>query len=283
MIKLSILLVFILGGFLTIKWNLTKPGFDTVHRHGTLNASILFFLSYIGFGLITNASENMKNPVKNVPRAIYLSIVVVMIFYVFISIVTIGNLPLAEIIKAQENALAIAAKPFLGNFGFVLITIGALFSISSALNATLFGGSNIAYSLAKDGELPAIFDRKVWFKSTEGLYLTAGLGLAFALFFNLEAIASITSAVMTVIYIAVLLSHLNLVKQYGGHKWLIILNLLVLFFVFISLLHYQWNTQRSAFYACMITFSGALTLEYFYRKFGQRTMSPSSSIKHHPE
>lgn len=104
-----------------------------------------------------------------------------------------------------------------------------LFSISSALNATLFGGSNIAYSLAKDGELPALFDRKIWFKSTEGLYLTAGLGLAFALFFNLEAIASITSAVMTVIYIAVLLSHLNLAKQYGGHKWLIILNLLVLF------------------------------------------------------
>lgn len=66
----------------------------------------------MGFGLITNASENMTNPVKNVPRAIYLSIGVVMVFYVSIALVTIGNLPLSEIIKAQENALAIAAKPF---------------------------------------------------------------------------------------------------------------------------------------------------------------------------
>jgi amino acid transporter len=69
-------------------------------------------------------------------------------------------LPLPDIIKAQENALAIAAKPFLGNFGFILVTFGALFSISSALNATIFGGANIAYSLAKDGELPKFFERK---------------------------------------------------------------------------------------------------------------------------
>jgi amino acid transporter len=149
LVKLSILLVFILGGFMTINWGMAKPSFDTVHTSGLLNASIIFFLSYMGFGLITNASENIKNPTKNVPRAIFISILFVMVFYVLISIVTIGNLPLTDIIKAQENALAIAAKPFLGNFGFILITIGALFSISSALNATIFGGANIAYSLAK--------------------------------------------------------------------------------------------------------------------------------------
>ncbi len=114
----------------------------------------------MGFGLITNASENMKNPGKNVPLAIFGSIFLVMIFYVLISLVTLGNLPLQDIIKAQENALAVAAKPFLGNFGFIFISIGALFSISSALNATIFGRANIAYSLAKDGELPESLERK---------------------------------------------------------------------------------------------------------------------------
>ncbi len=270
LIKLSILLVFILGGFLTINWSMAKPGFDAVHTSGLLNASIIFFLSYMGFGLITNASENIVNPKKNVPLSIFISILFVMLFYVLISLVTIGNLPLPDIIKAQENALAIAAKPFLGNFGFILITIGALFSISSALNATIFGGANIAYSLAKDGELPEFFERKIWFKSIEGLYITAGLGLLFALFFDLGAIASITSTVFTVIYIFVLISHLKLQKEYGGKKIILIINLIILLVVFIALMKYQWTTQKMAFYGSILTFTGAFVLEYFYRKYGKR-------------
>lgn len=270
LIKLLILLVFILGGFMTINWGMAKPGFDTTHTNGLLNASVIFFLSYMGFGLITNASENIKNPIKNIPRAIYISIIFVMLFYVLISIVTIGNLPLSEIDKAQENALAIAAKPFLGNFGFILITIGALFSISSALNATIYGGANIAYSLAKDGELPKSLERKLWFKSTEGLYITAGLGLLFALFFDLGAIASITSTVFTVIYIFVLISHIRLRKEYGGNKILLFVNLIILLVVFAALIKYQWSTQQSAFYASILTFVVAFIIEYLYRKYRKR-------------
>jgi len=280
LVKLLILLVFILGGFMTINWGMAKPGFDTVHTNGLLNASIIFFLSYMGFGLITNASENIENPTKNVPLAIFISILFVMIFYILISLVTIGNLPLSDIIKAQENALAIAAKPFLGNFGFILITIGALFSISSALNATIFGGANIAYSLAKDGELPDFFERKVWFKSTEGLYITAGLGLLFALFFDLGAIASITSTIFTVIYIFVLISHLRLQKEYGGNKILISINLIILFVVFAALIKYQWDTQKSAFYASIFTFFGAIIVEYLYRKLGKRKFNTDKINTH---
>ena len=272
LIKLLILLIFILGGFMTINWGMVKPGFDSTHTSGLLNASIIFFLSYMGFGLITNASENIKNPTKNVPMAIFISILFVMIFYVSISVVTIGNLPLPDIIKAQENALAIAAKPFLGNFGFILISVGALFSISSALNATIFGGANIAYSLAKDGELPEFFERKVWAKSTEGLYITAGLGLTFALFFNIGAIASITSTVFTVIYIFVLISHIRLQKEFGGNKILLIINLIILSVVFAALMRYQWNAQRSAFYGSILTFIGAVFVEYIYRKYRKREM-----------
>ena len=271
--KLSILLVFILGGILSIKGNLIKPDFDQSHSMGLLNASIIFFLSYMGFGLITNTSENIKNPGKNVPKAIFISIAVVMVIYVLISLVTIGNLPLSEIIKAQENALAEAARPFLGNFGFLLISIGALFSISSALNATIFGGANIAYSLAKDGELPEVLERKIWFKSTEGLYFTAGLGLIFALLFDLSEIATITSSVFTVIYIFVLISHYKLSSQFGGKKPLIVFNLILLTAVFIALMVYQWHTQKSAFYGSIIIFAVALIVEYFYRKITKRSFS----------
>jgi amino acid transporter len=270
LIKLSILLAFILGGFLTINWTTVKPIFDNTHTSGLLNASIIFFLSYMGFGLITNASENIRNPKKNVPLAIYLSIFIVMLIYVSISLVTIGNLPLQDIIKAQENALAIAAKPFLGNFGFILISIGALFSISSALNATIFGGANIAYSLAKDGELPKSLERKIWFKSTEGLYFTAGLGLLAALLLDLSAIAAITSTIFTIIYIFVLISHFRLTKEFGGNRLIIAFNLIILLLVYGALMNYQWETQRSTFYISIAAFIAAILLEYLYRRIKGR-------------
>jgi len=268
--KLTILFIFIIGGISTIQGANIQPVFDYDHSRGVINASVIFFLSYMGFGLITNASENLKNPKKNVPRAIVISIFTVIVIYVLISVVTLGNLSLKEVVEAKENALAMAAKPFLGQFGFFLISIGALFSISSALNASIFGGANIAYALAKDGELPTFFERKVWFKSTEGLYITAGLGLLFALIFNLGDIATITSSVFTIIYVFVVISHLTLRKEYGGKLILLIFNLVVLNAVFVALLLYQWQSHRNAFYGTLITFTGAIMVEYVFRLISKR-------------
>ncbi len=270
LVKLSILGVFILLGFLSIKSTNIIPSFDQQHLMGTLNASIVFFLSYMGFGLITNASEHMENPERNVPLAIFISIAIVMFVYISVALVAVGNLSITQLIKAGDNALAVAAKPFLGNFGFILISFGALFSISSALNATLYGGANVAYSLAKDGQLPLFFERKVWFKSTEGLYITSGLAILFALLFNIGQIAIITSAIFTIIYIFVLVAHYRLADDYGGNKTFILLNSVILIIVFIALMFYQWKTQRIAFYGVIVTFSTALAIEYIYRNIIKR-------------
>ena len=270
LIKLSILGAFIVLGFLTIKPDLVTPAFDGKHLSGTLYAAVIFFLSYMGFGLITNASENMENPKKNVPLAIYISIAIALFVYISVALVAVGNLPIDVLIEAKDNALAVAAKPFLGNFGFMLISVGALFSISSALNATIYGGANIAYALAKDGELPEFFERKLWFNSTEGLYITAILGLLFALLFNMNGIASITSAIFISIYIFVIFSHYKLADEVGGNKGFIIFNFLVLLAVFLLLMYYQWQTQRTIFYGILITFSGALLTEHVYRYVTKR-------------
>lgn len=273
LVKLCILGVFIMLGFLRINPSYITPSFGAAGLRGTLSAAVVFFLSYMGFGLVTNASENMENPKRNVPLAIFISIAIVMFVYIAVSLVAIGNLSIAQLIKAQDNALAVAAEPFLGSFGFILISIGALFSISSALNATLYGGANVAYSFAKDGELPELFERKTWFKGTEGLYITAGLGLTFALVFNIGAIATIVSSIFTIIYIFVLISHYRLASSYGGHRGFILLNVVILLFVVVALMSYQWETHRGAFYGTMVTLVGALILEYVYRHFRKRTFA----------
>jgi len=271
-VKLSILGVFIVLGLSSISPQLITPSFNEQHVIGTLNASIIFFLSYMGFGLVTNASENMVNPRKNVPRAIYMSIFIVAAVYILISLVAIGNLPLDELIKAKDNALAVASKPFLGELGFVLVSIGALFSISSALNATIYGGANIAYSLAKDGELPKFFERKVWFKSTEGLYITVMLSLIFALVFDMTGVASITSSIFIVIYIFVIASHYRVADEIGGNRKVIFTNAVIISVVLLLLLYYQWHTQRYVFYGSMITFLSAFCAEMVYRNITKRCL-----------
>ena len=269
-IKLSILGLFVVLGVWSIKPYLITPSFTPSAVTGSVNAIAIFFLSYMGFGLVTNASEHMINPEKNVPRAIYLSIFIVSIVYILVSLVAVGNLSLPELIKAEDNALAVAAEPFLGETGFLLVSLGALFSIASALNATLFGGANVAYALAKDGELPRKFNHKLWFGSNEGLYFTAALGIAFALTFNLNGIASITSGVFMVIYLFVLHSHWKLKDQYGGNPLIIASGFIVVASVFLLLLVYQWHTNRSSFYGTFIVLSGSLLVEIVYRGMTQR-------------
>ncbi|AIJ05677.1 amino acid permease-associated region [Methanocaldococcus bathoardescens] len=273
LIKLLILGIFIFVGLMTLHISYIIPSTSPSAISGMIFASAIFFLSYMGFGVITNASEHIENPEKNVPRAIFISILIVMFIYVGVAISAIGNLPIDELIKASENALAVAAKPFLGNLGFLLISIGALFSISSAMNATIYGGANVAYSLAKDGELPKFFERKVWFKSTEGLYITSTLGVLFALLFNMEGVASITSAIFMVIYLFVILSHYILIDEVGGKKEIVIFSFIVVLGVFLLLLYYQWETHRFVFYGIIVTFIGVLIFEIIYRQVTKRVFN----------
>lgn len=270
LVKILILGVFIIGGLISVNPNLIAPALKLTHLNGMAHASVIFFLSYMGFGLVTTMSENLENPQKNVPRAIIISIIIVSIIYVSVALAAVGNLSVADLIKYQDNALAIAARPFLGNFGFLLISIGALFSISSALNATLYGGANTAYSFAKEGELPEFFERKEWFGTTEGLYITAGLGMFFALAFNIGGVAAITSSVFTIIYIFVMISHIKLIKIIGGNIFILGFNLILITVVFIMLLYFQWVDQRSVFYGTVITFIASFAVEYFYRIIKRR-------------
>ncbi|RMG58496.1 MAG: amino acid permease [Gammaproteobacteria bacterium] len=272
LIKVGVLLLFVALGIWSIQLDRVIPRFDPESVRGTLNATAIFFLSYMGFGLVTNASEHMKDPERTVPRAIYLSIAIVTVIYVLVTMVALGNLPLDELIKAQDFALAEAAKPFLGQGGYLLVTWGALFSIASALNATLYGGANVAYALARDGVLPATFDRKLWFGSMEGLYITAGLGMVFALLFDLNGIASITSSVFVVIYLFVLVSHWRLRHQYGGNPAIIITGIMVITLVFVVLMHHQWKTSPTAFVMTWLVLGFSVVVELVWRGISHRRL-----------
>ncbi len=277
--KVLILLVFIVAGLWVLHPEYLKPHPSPEYFKGILTASVVFFLSYMGFGLITNVSENVVNPSKTIPRAIYASIFIVMTIYVLVSIAALGALPAEEIEKYAENALAVAARPALGNFGFFLLSLGALVSIISALNATIYTGANAAYALMKEGFIPfpEKLVRKEWMSEHTGLYLTCSLGLLFTLFFNVTSVASMISLITTVLYLGVILSHLRLCEEVGGKRGIIFFNLIVITFVAVEILIYQYRMSKLTFITTGLIFTASFLLELFY--YGRRRKS-SPIIRH---
>src|ERR671917_228437 len=213
----------------------------------------ILFIGYEGFGLITNAAGEMTNPRRELPRAIYLAVGIVILIYVLVAIVVIGNLSISALKAAEDSALAEAARPFLGQFGFTLIAIAALLSTSSAVNATLFGAANVAYQVAKDGELPESFTRKVWSRNSEGLFITAGLVVVFVALFDLGPIAMMGSAAFLIVYTAVSFGHLRVHQETGARPLIIWASLVTLLIMFVLLTVYILNNQPAAALALVVT------------------------------
>lgn len=230
------------------------------------------FLAYEGFGLITNAAEDMVSPETTLPRALYLSVISVIVVYVAVSLAVIGNLPIPQIVAAKDYALAAAAKPFLGNFGFRLITVAALFSTSSAINATLYGGANVSYTIAREGELPPFFERTVWKNGTEGLFVTTLLVIVFALGFNLEGIAMMGSASFLVIYAAVNVAHLRLLHRTGARRSAVLASLVGNLAVFVILVAHLVRANPKALSTLGGILAACFLFEWAYRRLSGRAI-----------
>jgi amino acid transporter len=117
--------------------------------------------------------------------------------------VTVGSLTIPQVRGASSYVLAEAARPSLGQAGFVLVAVAALLSTTSAINATLYGTARLSWTIARSGELPEAFDRKVWDRPVEGLLVTTGLTLVVANAFNLDSIALTGSAAFLIIFAVV--------------------------------------------------------------------------------
>lgn len=112
------------------------------------------FVAYEGFQLVINAVNEMKNPEKNIPRAIYLAIALAVVIYVVISMGALFAIPADEIIKNKEYALAAGAGKALGSLGTNLVILGAILATSSAISGTVFGSSRQMAVVAEDGFFP---------------------------------------------------------------------------------------------------------------------------------
>jgi len=160
---------------------------------------MVIFVAYEGFELIANSINDLEDKEANTEKAYFGAVGFVVILYVLIAIVTVGSLPFNEIAEAKDYVLAKAAEPLLGEVGFTIISITAIISTFSAINATVLGSSRVNYEIAKDNELPKYFCHQLWGKPI-GLFITAMLSLVLVNTINLESISTAGSAGFLLIF-----------------------------------------------------------------------------------
>ncbi len=275
LVKVAILFLFSAAGAFFVRSDLLSLS-DWPHPNNLFFGAAIVFLAYEGFGLITNAAEDMQNPSRTLPKALYLSVIIVIGVYITVSLVVAGNLSVPEIIRARDYALAEAARPFLGQTGFKIIALAALFSTSSAINATLYGGANVSYMIAREGQLPSIFERKVWGRSREGLFITGGLVILFANVLPLDGIAMLGSAAFLLIYASVNASHLRLCTKTGANRFLVWLSTISCLVCLGVLVFYEKSHSPITLivFACVIVFS--FIGEWMFRKYSHRDIETRS-------
>lgn len=218
-IKLAILLLFVGVGIWGVEGSRLAPSSWESPGH-LVAGGMIIFLAYEGFELIANAAEDAEDPETTIPRALFTSVGVVIALYVAVAVVTVGNLPVPEIVAAKDYALAEAARPFLGQFGFSLVAVAAVLSTASAINATLYGSARISYVVAREGELPKFLEKKIWDEPLEGLLLTSGATLVAANVLDLTAISTIGSAGFLIVFGAVNVASARLADEGSSRRWL---------------------------------------------------------------
>ena len=267
-IKLIILLSFVGFGLYGLFGNPHLEQLSSKHWESPfklLTAGMVIFVAYEGFELIANAAPDIKDPEKNIPRAYYWSVIFVIFLYVIIAAITVGSLEFSEIATAQDYVLAEAAKPMLGKVGFTIITIAALISTFSAINASLYGGSRVNYEIAEDDELPKQFTCMLW-NQPIGLFITAITTLILVNTLQLESISTAGSAGFLLIFGVVNLTSYKLSKEINAKRSIPLLGAIFCFVAMAALLVQHYSESKSDVYIALGIIIGSFLIEYFYKK-----------------
>jgi len=273
-LKLAILFVFLGAGLWSVSTQRLEP---TAWSNPVqlVAGGMIIFLAYEGFELIANTAENVTSPRKTLPRAYYSAVGFVIVLYILVSLVAVGNLPVKEIVAAKDYALAEAARPFLGSLGFTLIAIAALLSTGSAINATLYGTARISYVIAKEGELPEGLERTAWNRPIEGLLITSGLTLLVANLFDLSRISTMGSSSFLLIFAAINASNARLSSITGAKRGVSILGAIVCIGALAILIGQTAMTSPKELWLLVAMVGAAFLIETVYQKATGRVIKSS--------
>ena len=208
----------------------------------------LTFVAFEGFQLVINAVNEMDKPEKNIPYAIYISIFIAIFIYLALSIGAILAIPLDDIIKNQEYALASGASKVLGHWGTDLVIIGALLATSSAISGTLFGASRQISVIAHDGYFPSFLTKRKNNIPIYSIIMMSVLSFILIIIGDLKVILEFSS--VTFLLVSFIMAYTNY-KIYKLTKSSMLINILAMIGLFVGtalIIYYEAVTQVEQLY-----------------------------------
>lgn len=226
-LKVLIIGIFIASGIWAIYGN---PSYLDKFRNfnpngitGILSAMGLTFIAFEGYEIIVQAGEEVKNPRRNIPRAVFLSLAIVIPIYMLVAFVSMGavnpesGIPtylwLAE---HAELGVVEAARQFMP-LGTILLIIGGVLSTMSALNATTYSSTRVSFAMGRDRNLPDAFADVHPRTRTpyKALLLSGVVILVMALAIPIEDVATAADIMFLLLFIQVNIAVITLRKKYG--------------------------------------------------------------------
>lgn len=171
---------------------------------GVLTASALIFFAFIGFEDLANISEEVKNPTKNVPRALMYSLAITAVLYVLVGI-SVVSLESWEKLAVSKAPLAEAVASVTGNIGYTIMSVIALFATANTVLVTLIVSSRGMYGMSSGGSLPRVLSKVHPKRNTPWIAVLVSMTIAisFVLMGHIEIVASITDFATFYIFIFV--------------------------------------------------------------------------------
>jgi len=279
-IVVIVLVILVLFAVVTIaNWDLSllsPAGYPGVQE---IIASVaLTFFAFLGFGVITFTAKDLPNPAKQLPKAIYFALAIATTVYVAVSLGVFGTLTADQVVEYGTTALAEAAKPTLGQAGYVLMVITALFSTTGAVNAGLYPSIGMSAHLASVGQFPPVFGRSVG-RFPVGLIVMAALATVLVIGFDLNKIASIGSAVALLVFSAVSVAHLRLFRKTGANVIVLVIGLVATLGTFVVFCTTTLIDEPATAIALIAIIAVAVILDFGWKAAAKRRQrsSPRSS------
>lgn len=230
--------------------------------------SSITFVAYEGFQLVINAVNDMENPDKNIPRAIYSAIFIVVCIYFIISLGSVLAIPAQDLIKNKEYALAAGAKDILGSFGEDMVIFGAVLATSSAISGTMFGSSRQMSDIARDGFLPktlAFRDNTIPKRAIVTMAMTASILIFVG---GLKLILEFGSITFLLVSLLMAVANFKIREKTHSHTLFAIVAILGLVIGAALIFYYEYKTKPEQLVFILALYAILTLGAYIYAKFG---------------
>ncbi|NAL78563.1 amino acid permease [Nitrososphaera sp. AFS] len=217
---------------------LIGAGFWTIHTHPTWSGNFadlvpngiggivaamgLTFITFEGYEIIVQTGEEVKNPKKNIPRAIFISLAIVVVLYCLVAFVSIGaifpkDISAWKFIGQNGDLGIIKAAGFFLPYGAFIVIIGGIVSSLAALNATTFSSSRVSFAMGRHYNLPhQLSSIHPKFKTPHVAIVISGIIMAIVAYtLPLNQIAVAAGVIFLLLFTQVNIAVINIRRIYG--------------------------------------------------------------------